>query len=139
MEMSSGRNLFTRRRFLKLAAVLLSIYPAKHFVDVLDKSRHKPNRNRQITLPFDLPEGLSFHDEIIANRNGETVSFFSATCPHLGCQINRADGNRLVCPCHGSRFSDRGKVLSGPSVSDLTELPFTRDPGSGKFTVQLAN
>ena len=44
----------------------------------------------------------------------------SATCPHMGCIVmwNGAEQS-WDCPCHGSRFDPRGKVVNGPANSDL--------------------
>jgi len=44
----------------------------------------------------------------------------SAVCPHLGCivQWNGAEES-WDCPCHGSRFDKRGKVINGPANSNL--------------------
>ncbi|MBC7744567.1 MAG: Rieske 2Fe-2S domain-containing protein [Flavobacterium sp.] len=46
-------------------------------------------------------------------------------CPHLGCivQWNAAEKS-FDCPCHGSRFTCRGKLINGPAISDLTEQNF---------------
>jgi glycine/D-amino acid oxidase-like deaminating enzyme/nitrite reductase/ring-hydroxylating ferredoxin subunit len=46
----------------------------------------------------------------------------SAVCPHLHCIVrwNHVE-NSWDCPCHGSRFDPFGKVLNGPSLSDLNE------------------
>ncbi len=44
----------------------------------------------------------------------------SAVCPHLGCIVawNQAETS-WDCPCHGSRFSQEGKILHGPAVNPL--------------------
>lgn len=129
---------FTRKQFLKTAAVLLSIYPLKLFFDAgRTASRAGAQQLKQI-VPLDLPEGVSFHHDVIAFRNGETLRFYAARCPHLGCRINRVEGNVLVCPCHGSRYSMDGKVLEGPAVKDLTLLNHTTHLSNRQITVHLS-
>jgi len=45
----------------------------------------------------------------------------SAICPHLGCIVAwNSNTASWDCPCHGSRFDPKGKVLTGPAVSDLS-------------------
>ena len=41
-------------------------------------------------------------------------------CPHLGCALryNRAE-HSWDCPCHGSRFTESGRVIDGPANGDL--------------------
>lgn len=41
-------------------------------------------------------------------------------CMHRGCQVEPIDGH-LVCPCHGSEYSNTGQILQGP-----TSLPLIR-------------
>ncbi|HKP31860.1 MAG TPA: FAD-dependent oxidoreductase [Chitinophagaceae bacterium] len=45
------------------------------------------------------------------------------TCPHAKCSVawNMAEKS-WDCPCHGSRFAADGKMLSGPSMSDLQHV-----------------
>ncbi len=41
-------------------------------------------------------------------------------CPHLGCALkwNKAE-HTWDCPCHGSRFTENGKLLENPANGDL--------------------
>lgn len=51
------------------------------------------------------------------------VFAFSTRCPHLGCQLAfNPDEKSWDCPCHGSRFDCRGKLLDGPAQTGLEEV-----------------
>ena len=53
-----------------------------------------------------------------------TLVAVSATCTHLGCQVNfNAAERSWDCPCHGSRFAPDGSVLQGPAVHRLERKP----------------
>ena len=48
----------------------------------------------------------------------EKYSAALMTCTHQGCELN-IGGSMYTCPCHGSEFSNEGKVLQGPADKDL--------------------
>jgi glycine/D-amino acid oxidase-like deaminating enzyme/nitrite reductase/ring-hydroxylating ferredoxin subunit len=48
---------------------------------------------------------------------------FSAVCPHLKCILEwNSTEKTFDCPCHGSRFSNLGKLVNGPANTDLEEI-----------------
>ena len=41
-------------------------------------------------------------------------------CPHMGCALKwNPQEHTWDCPCHGSRFSQDGKLMDGPATGDL--------------------
>ena len=59
-------------------------------------------------------------------RDDGTIALHSAICTHLGCTVGWNTAERTWdCPCHGSRFTAEGKVISGPAQSPLEEVAKT--------------
>ena len=56
------------------------------------------------------------------DASGEVIAL-SRKCTHLGCSVQWNVGlSTWDCPCHGSRFDARGKVLKGPAQRDLDTI-----------------
>jgi Rieske Fe-S protein len=66
----------------------------------------------------------------IIMRNGQKIGvyreqddryyFVSTKCPHLGCSLEWNQNEKTWdCPCHGSRFDYRGKLISNPAMRDV--------------------
>lgn len=48
---------------------------------------------------------------------------FTAVCTHQGCLVGKVEGEEILCPCHGSRFSTAdGSVIDGPATAPLEEV-----------------
>ncbi|WP_424494847.1 FAD-dependent oxidoreductase [Salinimicrobium sp. GXAS 041] len=56
---------------------------------------------------------------ISKSKNGK-LNMHSAFCTHLGCVVHWNSAEKTWdCPCHGSRFDQKGDVLEGPAIEPL--------------------
>lgn len=68
---------------------------------------------------------------VVLLRNGASVHALSAKCTHLGCTVNRVDGGKIYCPCHGSVFDAvTGKPIQGPASTPLPTVQVTVRDGN---------
>ena len=56
---------------------------------------------------------------VIHERDGWLA--MSLICTHLGCTVEEKEG-KYECPCHGSRYDEKGLVRRGPSNKPLNKL-----------------
>lgn len=48
-------------------------------------------------------------------------------CPHMGCALKWNDQEHSWdCPCHGSRFTEKGRLIDNPATGDLKKVPINR-------------
>lgn len=62
----------------------------------------------------------------------------SSACTHLGCIAARDDKGEFLCLCHGSEFTETGKVIAGPAPKGLNWLALSRSP-DGQIVVDKIN
>jgi menaquinol-cytochrome c reductase iron-sulfur subunit len=56
----------------------------------------------------------------VVKMSQKDIIAFAPQCPHLGCAYHwEVQNKEFLCPCHASRFSLEGDVLSGPSPRPL--------------------
>ena len=128
---------FSRRKFFnRLIAVLAVPFLYFWYKEVKMSSFFEEKRVKIIPVK-DIPEGITFYDEVIVSKMGERILVFSSHCTHLGCKIDSFKNNKLVCPCHGSEYSVHGEILKGPSARPLTKLKCRVDATSGKLLIYL--
>ncbi|MEU9353044.1 Rieske (2Fe-2S) protein [Streptomyces griseoloalbus] len=60
---------------------------------------------------------------VVSRSEDGALKAYSSLCTHAGCPINKLEGTKLICPCHGSEFdATTGKVLREPAVAPLKPL-----------------
>jgi Rieske Fe-S protein len=69
------------------------------------------------------PQGQEEPIYVLAQAGGFVA--VSPICTHRGCTVD-VQGERLVCPCHGSTYDREGKVLKGPAQRALTRYQVER-------------
>lgn len=68
------------------------------------------------------PSRSVLHGQLIVNTLHSMIGLLTPTvprCPHLGCALKyNKQEHSWDCSCHGSRFSEDGKLLNNPATSD---------------------
>ena len=69
------------------------------------------------------PDRPIWHRQLATNAGETLKTMVTPTvprCPHLGCALKwNAAERSWDCPCHGSRFSENGKLRNGPATGDI--------------------
>ncbi|MBR2722235.1 MAG: FAD-dependent oxidoreductase [Clostridia bacterium] len=68
------------------------------------------------------PSRTVLRPQLIVNAFESTLGVLTPTtprCPHLGCALkyNQVE-HTWDCPCHGSRFTEHGKLIDNPATDD---------------------
>ena len=143
---SSGE--LRRREFLGLCACVAAGSVLGACASVL--VRQVPVSNGRVELPLVqypelgqagaalqiLPEGQTQPLIVIVDADGKH-NVISSECTHKGCTVE-VQGERIVCPCHGSTYDRKGDVLKGPAQRSLRRYP-SRLTSDGVLIIELAS
>lgn len=66
-------------------------------------------------------EKVEFPIALYRISDSEFVALY-LQCTHQGCEV-RPHNTVLSCPCHGSEYDPKGKVLEGPAERPLKQFP----------------
>lgn len=78
------------------------------------------------------------NDSTIVIRTGNTKFIALKTiCTHKKCDVDYLGGEGFECPCHGSTYSQSGKVLSGPAKKNLTSYKTTYNSENNTLTINM--
>ena len=69
------------------------------------------------------PSRTILRPQLALNAAESAVNLLTPTtprCPHMGCALkHNPHEHSLDCPCHGSRFTEDGRLLNNPATGDL--------------------
>ncbi|MCM1162230.1 MAG: FAD-dependent oxidoreductase [Roseburia sp.] len=87
----------------------------KKWVKLPEKDLKKLETGKGTVVEYEGEKVGAYKDE-----KGE-VFLVSAVCPHLGCELGwNPQEKSWDCPCHGSRFDYRGRLLDGPAQENIS-------------------
>jgi len=135
----------SRRSFLSLAAIgsfLAALGTAAAGIFRLPNPAVLPGPVRRFKLgaPEQFTPGSETpfaEQNLVLFRDDEGFYAISTTCTHLGCTVARSQEG-FACPCHGSRFDQRGNVVGGPAPRPLPWLEVSR-AANGELVVNADN
>ena len=134
--MSEGFNRITRKDFLIRLSCLVSL-PYIVIAGISIKKHYQLSNIQSIKISSDINEGVTFLEDIIIIKNNKNIRFLSSRCSHLGCRIHSLKQDELVCPCHGSRFTQEGISTKGPAKEPLKKLEFKVNESTKEYIINL--
>jgi Rieske Fe-S protein len=100
-----------------------------------------PPSERTVALDVDLlrraeAAGGLVHEGLLVRGPASAPVVLDLTCTHLRCRVAPVSGGGFSCPCHGSRYDEEGRPVSGPAPRPLARPRLV--PSGAGFTAHLA-
>lgn len=115
LESCAGTNYFAQTSY---ANNQIAIRKSEFIIVTKGKTIHRKYvlvRNDKFNFPI-----------CIYKLDEEAYSALLMQCTHRGCEL-KPNGAYLVCPCHGSEFTNRGVVQNPPAEQDLQTFTIRTD------------
>ena len=85
---------------------------------------------KKLEIPKEEANQIQNGEGKIVEVNGQKIGIYkdkegkiykvNPVCKHLGCELSWNNLDKTWdCPCHGSRYDYKGKLIYGPSVKNL--------------------
>ncbi len=101
----------------------------------------KPTEFNQLSITYDAKDGWldgKIKQLVYVKVNGDDILALSATCAHLGCNVNYDEQTGgFKCPCHSGQYDATGKNISGPPPRPLTRLEARIEDGKLKINTAV--
>jgi len=100
---------------------------AKIVDDLVNKRKNRYRRLFKPTRVLNVMVWPKVFWNFLQDGWGLVAGLFSSSkrrCPHMGCRLKFNPNTKTYdCPCHGSRFTDKGDIIVSPAVDGLTTSP----------------
>lgn len=119
---NSNAEVFSPLRFTPAASVKKFCSGMKHSVKGIGRKVFFSPKQEWNQLSTGKGGIVQYKGEKVGAYRDEENHIYLVTvkCPHLGCQLEwNPDEKSWDCPCHGSRFDYKGKLLDNPAQTDL--------------------
>jgi len=135
--MNNSKDKLTRKEFFKRIGILALMPFGFAWFSSVARDEASNSSAKQVKIKLPVNKGVTFKDDVIISRTDNGINFFSSRCTHLGCKLNKIENGKIVCPCHGSKFSLDGKVLSGPANNNLNKLEYVVNNSSKEIIINV--
>ena len=87
----------------------------------------KTENNKTVQRKYILIKSDKYNFPICIYKTAEeNYSALLMECTHKGCEL-QPHGDYLICPCHGSEFSNKGIVQNPPAEQNLQNFKINTD------------
>jgi cytochrome b6-f complex iron-sulfur subunit len=127
-----------RKEFIKSVGILTAGTLGSSLINscaVIKYAQYSVDGNKLVVKKSEFTDIQKF---VLLNVNGlpaavylrknenNTFTALLTQCTHKGCEVD-PDYDLLSCPCHGSKYSSAGEVISPPATEPLKKLNVITD------------